>query len=306
MIVVACPGQGSQRPGFLEPWLAVDGAEALLTSYSEVTGIDLVQHGTVSDADTIRDTAVAQPLIVAAGLLTLHALREAGAALDQAGYAGHSVGEITAAVGAGVFDALDGMRFVTTRARAMAEAAAAARTGMSAVIGGDQEAVLAAVSELGLQAANFNGGGQLVVAGAVEDLARLSEQPPAGTRVIPLQVAGAFHTTFMGAAQEPLRSTVASIQVHDPRAPLWTNADGTLVDDGQRYVELLITQLASPVRWDLCMESFASSGVTGIVEVAPAGTLTGLAKRALRGTPTVAVASPDDLPAAVELLASAG
>ncbi len=305
MIVVACPGQGSQKPGFLEPWLAFDGVADLLAAYSDVTGIDLVAHGTVSDADTIRDTAVAQPLIVAAGLVTVHALRAAGANLAEAGYAGHSVGEITAAVGAGVMDAEDGMRFVTTRARAMAEAAAAARTGMSAVIGGDQDAVVAHIEALGLQPANFNGGGQLVVAGAVEDLEHLSAEPPAGTRVIPLQVAGAFHTTYMGPAQAPLADAAASVAAHDPSAPLWTNSDGSIVTDGKAYLDLLIAQVASPVRWDLCMQGFTAAGLTGLVEVAPAGTLAGLAKRALRGTPTVAIATPDDIPAALELLGSA-
>lgn len=304
MIVVVCPGQGSQTPGFLEPWIADSGSKALLESLSESAGVDLVKHGTVSDADTIRDTQIAQPLIVAAGILTLDALADTDHLSKATGIAGHSVGEFTAAAGAGVLDAHDAVRLVGLRGRAMAEAAAEIATGMSAVIGGDESDVSRRLDELGLFAANYNGGGQLVVAGELDALSALSEQPPAGARVIPLQVAGAFHTPFMESAVAALRDAASAVNHADPRQKLWTNRDGSLVTDGRTFLDLMIGQVSSPVRWDLCMESFASSGVTGIIEVAPAGALVGLAKRALKGIPTVAIKSPEDLTAARELIDS--
>ncbi|MFU8946865.1 ACP S-malonyltransferase [Mycetocola zhadangensis] len=304
MIVIVCPGQGSQTPGFLSPWLENSDYLRLVEQYSEAAGLDLVKHGTESDQDTIRDTAVAQPLIVAAGLLTLRALADAGSPATVPGIAGHSVGEITAAVGAGVLTENDAMRFVAARATAMAAAASSTPTGMSAVLGGDVDALLVRLDELGLQPANYNGGGQIVVAGALDALAALSAEPVPGTRVIPLQVAGAFHTRYMEPARETLASVAAGLTASDPALRLWTNNDGTIVDNGARFVELLVKQVASPVRWDLCMEAFAADGVTGIVEVAPAGALTGLAKRGLKGTPAVAVKTPADIPAALELLSA--
>ena len=304
MIVVVCPGQGSQTPGFLEPWIQDSGSKALLESLSEAASVDLVKHGTVSDADTIRDTQIAQPLIVAAGILTLDALAETDHLSKTGGIAGHSVGEFTAAAGAGVLDAHDAVRLVGLRGRAMAEAAAAVATGMSAVIGGDDAEIANRLSELGLYAANYNGGGQLVVAGELSALAALSETPPAGARVIPLQVAGAFHTPFMESAVASLSDAAQTVNHSDPRQKLWTNRDGSLVSGGQSFIDLMVGQVSSPVRWDLCMESFAVAGVTGIIEVSPAGALVGLAKRALKGIPTVAIKTPEDLTVARELIDS--
>lgn len=298
MIVVVCPGQGSQTPGFLEPWLAVPEFAALIASHSEAVGIDLAAHGTVSDADTIRDTAIAQPLIVSAGLVALSALLTDGREAKIAGIAGHSVGEITAAAGAGILSDADALVFVRERANAMAAAAAAAPTGMSAVLGGDETALLARLDESGLEPANYNGGGQTVVAGALDALASLKETPVAGTRVIPLQVAGAFHTRYMAPARDALAPVAAAIAPADPALRIWTNADGSTVSSGQAFLDLLVGQVASPVRWDLCMAAFADAGVTGLIEVAPAGALVGLAKRGLKGLPTLAIKTPDDLDAA--------
>lgn len=301
MIVVVSPGQGSQTPGFLSPWLELDGVRERLEGFSDAADVDLIAHGTVSDADTIRDTSVAQPLIVAASLVAWEAL--SGATAQAGGVAGHSVGEIAALVAAGVIDAESGMRLVGTRGRAMAEAAARARTGMSAVVGGDEAQVLAAVAEHGLDPANYNGGGQLVVAGDLDALASLAAAAPEKARVIPLQVAGAFHTRYMAPARDALQAAVDDItDVADPTTTLWTNRDGSIVTSGARALELIVGQVSSPVRWDLCMASFADHGVTGIIELAPAGALTGLAKRALRGVPSVAIKTPDDLPAAVAFL----
>lgn len=301
MIVVVCPGQGSQTPGFLSPWLELDGAAEKLASYSDAAEVDLVQHGTVSDADTIRDTRIAQPLIVAASLIAGDALASrAGRRAD--GIAGHSVGEIAALVDSRVIDAETGMRLVGIRGRAMADAAAQTPTGMSAVLGGDEAAVLARLTELGLSPANYNGGGQLVVAGELAGLDALASEPVKGTRVIPLQVAGAFHTSYMESAVAALRDAVSSAAPADPDITLWTNRDGSVVTAGRQALDFLVDQVSSPVRWDLCMASFADHGITGLIELAPAGALTGLAKRGLRGVPTVAVKTPDDLDAAVALL----
>ncbi|MDN3494383.1 ACP S-malonyltransferase [Planococcus sp. APC 4015] len=299
MIIAVFPGQGSQSPGFLTPWLALDGAADRLSAYSEWSGVDLVAAGTEWDADRIRDTQVAQPLIVAASLLSWNALAER----DRiAGVAGHSVGEFAAAAAAGILSEEDALRLVGLRGRAMADAAAAEQTGMSAVIGGDQDAVVARLEELGLTTANYNGGGQIVAAGSLEALAALTAEPVGGTRVIPLQVAGAFHTRYMSAAVDTLAAAVADVETNDPATDVWTNRDGSIVRSGAAFADMLVNQVASPVRWDLCMESFATAGVTGIIELAPAGTLIGLAKRALRGTPGIAVKTPEDLTAAEALL----
>jgi [acyl-carrier-protein] S-malonyltransferase len=298
VIVVVAPGQGSQSPGFLEPWVAEPIFRDRLAELGDAAGLDLIGYGTTADADTIRATEVAQPLIVAASLTAF-------AGLDAAkvtAVAGHSVGEVAALVIAGVLDASDGMRLVTTRGRAMAEAAAAVATGMAAVIGGDEDEVLARLEALGLAPANRNGAGQIVAAGELPALARLAVEPPAKARVIPLQVAGAFHTRYMSTAVSTLSTFAASLSPADPTITLWTNHDGTVVTSGATALDLLVGQVASPVRWDCTMQSFAASDVTGIIELTPAGTLTGLAKRALKGVPTVAVKTPADLESANALL----
>jgi len=302
VIVIVCPGQGSQTPGFLDPWLTEASFRDQLTGISDAVGIDLVAHGTVSDADTIRDTAVAQPLIVSAGLLTLSALLADGRREKIGGIAGHSVGELTAAAGAGVLSETDAVAFVRERGAAMAAAASQVRTGMSAVIGADEAELLATLETLGLSPANYNGGGQIVVAGDLDALAALAEQPPARSRVIPLQVAGAFHTRYMAPAVPALEAFAATLGTNDPTLRLWTNKDGSEVTDGAEFLRLLVGQVSSPVRWDLDMQAFQDAGVSGIIEVAPAGALVGLAKRGLKGVPAVAVKTPDDLPAAFGLI----
>lgn len=302
MIVVVAPGQGSQTPGFLEPWLAEPGFRDHLTELSDTVGIDLVAHCTTSDADTIRDTAVAQPLIVAAGLLTARALLANGRRAKIGGVAGHSVGEVTAAAIAGILTETDAVAFVRERGRSMAAAATLVSTGMSAVVGGDEGELLKRLRELSLAPANFNGGGQIVVAGALDALEALKENPIAGSRVIPLQVAGAFHTHYMEPAVAHLAEFAEGLTTSDPTLTIWTNKSGTVVESGRHFVELLVGQVSSPVRWDQTMNAFANAGVTGIIELAPAGALVGLAKRGLKGVPTVAVKTPDDLAAAFQLI----
>ncbi len=302
VIVVVAPGQGSQTPGFLAPWLEDAAVRDRIGEWSEAIGVDLAKHGTESDAETIKDTALAQPLIVAAGLITADALLADGRRAHVGGVAGHSVGEFTAAAVAGILQPTDAVALVAERGRAMADAAALEPTSMAAVLGGDPDEVAQALEAHGLVPANHNGGGQTVVAGSADAVAALVAAPPTKARVIPLAVAGAFHTRYMAPAVERVAPLAAAAAVADPTLPIWTNADGSRVDDGRRFVDLMVQQIASPVHWDAVMTSFQQAGVTGIIELAPAGALVGLAKRGLRGTPTVAVKSPEDLPAAIELL----
>ncbi|MCL2552308.1 MAG: ACP S-malonyltransferase [Actinomycetia bacterium] len=301
MLVLVAPGQGAQTPGFLAPWLELPGAADRLAAWSEAAGLDLAHFGTRADADEIRDTKVAQPLLVAAGLLS-------AAALDATPdlVAGHSVGEITAAVLAGVLSDADAMTFVAARGRAMAEAAAVTETGMSAVLGGDPDTVVAHLESLGLTPANINGAGQIVAAGTAGQLAELTANGPEGARVRPLQVAGAFHTVHMAPAVSTLEALAPTLAVADPKLPYVSNADGQPVADGAEIVRRLVAQVSNPVRWDLCMETFKEHGVTGIIEVSPGGTLVGLAKRALPGVRTLALKKPDDLEAARALIAELG
>ncbi|MFC3299454.1 ACP S-malonyltransferase [Arthrobacter agilis] len=298
MLAIACPGQGSQTPGFLSPWLDLPGVADHLGGLSERAGIDLIRHGTESDEDTIKDTAVAQPLIVAAGLMTARLLLQDYPLTAATVVAGHSVGELTASGIAGALSEDDAVAFVRVRANAMAEAAAATPTGMAAVLGGDPDDVAARLADLGLTAANANGGGQVVAAGTLEQLAALADNPPAKARVIALKVAGAFHTDHMSPAVTALEALRPRLTPTDPVGTLISNHDGRPVATGEGNLDSLIAQVSRPVRWDLCMDSMQAMGVSGLIELSPAGTLVGLAKRGMRGTATLAVKSPEDLDAA--------
>ncbi|MDI9834541.1 ACP S-malonyltransferase [Streptomyces sp. KAU_LT] len=300
MLVLVAPGQGAQTPGFLTPWLELPGAADRLGAWSDAIGLDLAHYGTQADADTIRDTAVAQPLLVAAGLLSAAALGD----IVPGAVAGHSVGEITAAAYAGVLDDTAALTLVRKRGLAMAEAAAITETGMSALLGGDPEVSVAHLEKLGLTPANMNGAGQIVAAGTMEQLAALSEDKPEGVRkVVPLKVAGAFHTHHMGPAVDKLAEAAKELVPADPKVAYVSNKDGRAVTTGTEVLERLVGQVANPVRWDLCMETFKELGVTALIEACPGGTLTGLAKRALPGVKTLALKTPDDLDAARELVA---
>lgn len=300
MIAVLCPGQGAQTPGMLAPWLEIPSVAARLAELSDATDIDVVAHGTTSDADTIRDTAIAQPLLVATALAT--AREVLGDALPAVA-AGHSVGEFGAAALAGALTDAEAMRLVTVRARAMADAAAVAEpTSMAAVLGGDPEEVLVALAAHGLTPANMNGGGQVVAAGSKSAIQALVASPPARARVIELQVAGAFHTETMRPAVATLAEAAAAIVPSAVAEVLLSNADGARVTSGSEVLDRLVAQVANPVRWDLCQQAMLDLGVTAILEVAPGGVLTGLAKRSMKGIPAIALKSPADLDAARELL----
>ena len=300
MLALIAPGQGSQTPGMLLPWIANPSNTELLGQWSDAIDLDLLHLGTTADADEIRDTANAQPLIVAAGLLSAGALELEG---KFSCVAGHSVGEITAASLAGVITPVDALRLVRVRGLEMAKAAAASPSGMSAVLGGDREVVLQAILDAGLIAANDNGGGQIVAAGDLDALAALA---PEGARVRELQVAGAFHTHFMAPAVAAFTDFASTIRTTDPTVGVLSNRDGQVMASGSEILNRIVSQVANPVRWDLCMSTLQSSGVTKALEVAPAGTLVGLIKRAAPTIETYAFKSPDDLAVASQFASSKG
>jgi [acyl-carrier-protein] S-malonyltransferase len=298
VLIMTAPGQGAQTPGFLAPWLEIPGVAERLGSWSDLAGVDLVRMGTTADADEITDTSVAQPLLVAAALAVAELL---GGTPDAA--AGHSVGELAAGAIAGVLPAAEAIRLTGVRGRAMAKATAATPTGMTAVLGGDEAAVLAALAEHGLTPANINTTGQIVAGGTLEQLAAFAENPPQGARLRPLRVAGAFHTTHMAPAVETLAEAAAGTAVKDPSITLLSNKDGAVVTSGADWLNRIVAQIAAPVRWDKCMDTMSDLGVTAFIELIPGGTLTGLAKRALPGVERLAMKSPDQLDAARALMA---
>jgi [acyl-carrier-protein] S-malonyltransferase len=306
VLVLVAPGQGAQTPGFLTPWLELPGVRGALEAWSDAVQLDLIRYGTEGDAEEIRDTAVAQPLLVAAGLASAYTLFDDPAELPRkvGAVAGHSVGELTAAALAGVLPDEETVRLVRARGLAMAEAAAITETGMSALLGGDPEVSVVHLEKLGLTPANMNGAGQIVAAGTLEQLAALNEDKPEGVRkVVPLKVAGAFHTHHIAPAVDKLAEAAEELTPGDPKVPYVSNKDGRTVATGAEVLQRLVGQVANPVRWDLCMETFKELGVTALLEVCPGGTLTGLAKRALPGVKTLALKTPDDLDAARELIA---
>lgn len=296
MLAIIAPGQGSQTPGMLNSWIENPELKALIESWSQAIDLDLLHLGTSADADEIKDTANAQPLIVATSLLGAHALGVSNFAVTS----GHSVGELAAAALSGAISSNDALSLVRSRGVEMAKAAAASPAGMSAVLGGDRTEVLATLAALNLVAANDNGAGQIVAAGDLAALAELSENPPASARVRALAVAGAFHTSYMQPAVQPLRDKAATIATHQMQIDVISNKDGAIIKDGAEVLTRIVNQIANPVRWDLCMETMKSIGVTGVIELPPAGTLVGLLKRAANEIEAFALKSVDDLPAARE------
>ena len=297
MLVIVAPGQGAQTPGFLAPWLEDPHYAERLGWLSAVADLDLEHDGAQADAETIRDTAVAQPLLVASSLVAaLQLFPHPSDAYGKVGaVAGHSVGELAVAAGARAITAEQAMVLVRERGKAMAEAAAATPTSMTAVLGGQREEVLEKLALHGLTPANDNGPGQVVAAGTVDQLAAFEADPPARARLVPLSVAGAFHTEHMAPAVQRLRALAAAVSTHDPRTRVISNRDGHVVHDGQEVLRRIVAQVAHPVRWDLCMETMLDLGVTGMLEMPPAGTLTGIAKRAMKGVATFSLKTPDQL-----------
>ena len=303
MICIACPGQGSQAPGFLEPWLEIATFSNHIKAFSDVLGIDLIRLGTVSDADEIRDTKIAQPLIVASGIASYLTLKDSlGDALDVSATAGHSVGEITAAFVSGIFDSETALKFVQKRGNEMANAASLSPSSMAAVVGGEIDQVLSHLASLGLAAANYNGAGQVVAAGSKELIESLVSSPPAGARVVALAVAGAFHTAFMEPARPALAEFAKDVIVKDPKVTVWTNNNGELISSGQEFLNLMVNQVSNPVRWDKTMESMTEAKVSVMIELLPAGALSGIAKRAMPNTVAIALKTPADLDKVAEAI----
>jgi [acyl-carrier-protein] S-malonyltransferase len=320
VLILTAPGQGAQTPGFLSPWLELPGLAERLGGWSELAGRDLIRLGTTGSAEEITDTSVAQPLLVAAALAVAGLLGDESSSfsLDPQGStasehekrrgfadvaAGHSVGELTAGVMAGVISAEDAIKLTRVRGEAMAAACDAVPTGMTAILGGDEATVLTAIADAGLTPANINAPGQIVAGGTCEQLAEFGANPPARARLRPLRVAGAFHTRHMAPAVEALEAAAAGITVKDPAITLLSNRDGAVVTTGADWVERVARQVAHPVRWDLCMATMADLGVTAFIELLPGGTLTGMAKRALPGVELLAIKTPDQLDAAQALAA---
>jgi len=299
VLALLAPGQGSQTPGFLAPWLQSELATSLINIWSDVTELDLTRLGSTADADEIRDTSKAQPLLVAGALMSAGWCFE-GDYSNISYFAGHSVGEIGAAALAQVMDANTAMKLVRARGVEMAKAADGTNTGMSAVLGGDRDVVVAALQALGLTPANENGAGQIVAAGSLAALATLAENPPEGSRVRALAVSGAFHTSTMAPAVPILAQMAKEINAGEPILPFISNKDGAVIDNGREILDRIVGQIAGPVRWDLCMETMSKSGVTGVIELPPSGTLAGLIKRAQPTIETFALKTPEDVPAARE------
>lgn len=306
MIALLAPGQGAQKPGMFGPWLELDGVADRVAAWSDATGLDLARLGTTAEAEEIQDTALTQPLVVALSLIAFEELRRRVDLPADVPIAGHSVGELAAAAAAGVFSADDAVALAAVRGREMAAACATEPTGMVAVMGGDRDEIVSWLAEFDLVGANLNGAGQIVAAGSRAALDKLVAAARPGIKVIALKVAGAFHTAYMAPAEDALRERAAGIAVRDPAHPLLSNADGAVVTDGAEELDRLIAQVTRPVRWDLCMATLADLGVTATVELPPAGALSGLVKRELKGTVTLPLKSPDDLDRIVPLLADHG
>ena len=300
MLAVVAPGQGAQTPGFLTPWLDLDDVARRMRWASAVVGRDLVALGTTGTEEETRDTAACQPLLVAVGIAVGRELL--GDEPVDPWFAGHSVGELTAAALAGALSDDAALVLARERGAAMAQAAALTPTGMSAVLGGPIEKVEAALAEAGLEIANRNGAGQVVAAGPLDALETLPARLDGVARVVPLKVAGAFHTSAMVFAQERLAALAGSATPADPAGRLVRNGDGALVATGAELLTGLVSQITAPVRWDLCMATFADAGVTAAIELPPAGTLTGLIRRELHEVTPLALRTPDDLPAARRLV----
>ncbi|MDR2620111.1 MAG: ACP S-malonyltransferase [Propionibacteriaceae bacterium] len=302
MLAIVSPGQGAQRPGILTPWLEVPHFRTRINAFAALSGLDLEALGTTATAETIKATEYAQPLLVATALCAAHELPMAGFHIAANMVAGHSVGELVAAALSGVLSDTEALILATVRGRAMAQAAATADTGMAAILLGDADTVAAEATARGLSVANRNGNAQVVVGGTNAQLDDLEAHPLARTKVVRLQVAGAFHTAYMEPAIAEVTRTAANLTTSNPLVPVLSNRDGAVVNSGADYLQRLISQIATPVRWDLCMDTMHKYGITGVLELPPSGVLTGLVNRNLPGVEVFSLDNPSQLPAALAFI----
>ena len=292
MYALLTPGQGSQFPRMLRPWLRDPHAVDLLRSWSRTADVDLVHLGTKAGTEEIARTENAQPLLVAQALLLRDLLPLTTTRWIMAG---HSVGELAAAAFAGALAPEDAVSLARARGMAMAQACSLAPTTMAAVIGGTPESIVSRLHEIGLTAANYNGAGQVVAAGLIENVNRLKQDPPKGTKVHQLSVAGAFHTSYMKPARAEFERAADRIRFHDVTHPLLSNLDGRLVTNGVEIRERLIAQLTVPVRWDLCLTTLGTFSPELVVAAPPGRVMTGLMTRRFPDLRTLCVQTPKDL-----------
>jgi [acyl-carrier-protein] S-malonyltransferase len=278
----------------LLPWLDLPGAEAALAEWSDAASLDLLHLGTAADADDIRDTAVAQPLLTAAALLSAKALTTTPDLV-----CGHSIGELGALALAGVLTPVEAVTLAAERGRLMAKAAAERPTGMAATLGGDEDQARALATVYGLEIATVNVAGQTVFGGPVDALKAFADASPGGARVRRLETAGAFHTSAMASAVPGFAELVSALTPRDALVPVVANADGATLSDGRQLVDRLVGQLVGPVRFDLCLQTVAAAAPDSIVELAPGGTLAALVKRAVPGVPITALRAPSDVAGAL-------
>lgn len=292
MYALLAPGQGAQTPRMFRPWLRDPRTACLLASWSHAADVDLVHLGTKAGAEEIAQTENTQPLLVAQAMIILDYLPLAAA---QWVVAGHSVGELAAAAFAGVLAPEDAVSLARARGMAMAHACSLAPTTMAAVIGGAPEVVISHLHGIGLTVANHNGAGQVVAAGLVEDVECLKQDPPKGTAVRQLAVAGAFHTSYMQSAQTEFAAAADRVRFRDAVHPMLSNLDGRLVTAGAEIRERLVTQLTSSVHWDLCLASLGELSPELVVAAPPGRVVTGMVTRQLPELRTLCVQSPRDL-----------
>jgi [acyl-carrier-protein] S-malonyltransferase len=288
------PGQGSQTSGMYSPWITDQTNNEIVKKYSDLIDLDLFHYGTVASQPEITATNIAQPLLTALAFMSFNRLNIKSN--ENIIYSGHSVGEFSAACLAGFYSDETAMKLVSVRGKAMAEAAASnSATGMSAVLGGDKAEIIKHIEQFDLVPANVNSSGQIVASGLLTNLEKLSANPPASTKVRKLDVAGAFHSQFMKSAESELEDEFAQVELTKPTCSFISNKDGQTITESTQLKSRLISQITSPVRWDLCQAKMVELGVTGMLELAPAGVLTGIAKREMPGVELFAIKSPEDI-----------
>ena len=303
MLAVVAPGQGSQSVGMLSPWVTDSKDKELVDSWSSLISVDLLKLGQSGNSEEIKSTDNAQLLIFITSILSSLNLDLKNAKDQSIIFAGHSVGEFAAYSIAGTFEVDQALKIVARRGQSMLAATNAfSKTGMSAVLGGNNDEVISYLREFNLIPANINSNGQIIAAGTLENLDRLANTPPAGTRVRPLEVSAAFHTKYMEPAISRFKEIFRDLNTNSPSQIILSNKNGEELNKSTDIIENLINQVISPVRWDLCQAKMVELGVTGMLELAPGGTLCGIAKKEIPSVETFAIKSPEDIQSANDFI----